>query len=120
MQYLSPIINLIEKISELTGRAVSWLVLGMVLVIAYDVAMRYLFHIGSVGLQELEWHLFALIFLFGAGYTFKHDGHVRVDIFYRSQHRDARRRAWVGLLGGLFFLLPFCMLIIISSAPFAG
>ena len=90
----------------------------MVLVIAYDVAMRYLFQIGSVGLQELEWHLFALIFLFGAGYTFKHDGHVRVDIFYRSRYMNVRRRAWADLLGGVFFLLPFCLLIIISSAPF--
>ena len=98
----------------------SWLVLAMVLVIAYDVAMRYLFRIGSVGLQELEWHLFALIFLLGAAYTFKHDGHVRVDIFYHSRHMDERRRAWVDLLGGLFFLLPFCLLIIISSAAFAG
>lgn len=118
LQYLTPVINLIERISEATGRAVSWLVLGMVLVIAYDVAMRYLFQIGSVGLQELEWHLFAMIFLLGAGYTFKHDGHVRVDIFYRSRQMNERRRAWVDLLGGLFFLLPFCLLIIISSAPF--
>lgn len=118
MQYLAPLIRLIEKIAELTGRAVSWLVLGMVLIIVYDVGMRYLFHIGSVGLQELEWHLFALIFLLGAAYTFKHDDHVRVDIFYHSRHMSERRRAWVDLLGGLFFLLPFCLLIIVSSAAF--
>ncbi|MBL1276275.1 MAG: TRAP transporter small permease subunit [Ectothiorhodospiraceae bacterium] len=90
----------------------------MVLVIGYDVTMRYLFQSGSVGLQELEWHLFALIFLLGAAYTFKHDGHVRVDIFYRSERMDERGRAWVDLLGGLFFLVPFCLLIIISSIPF--
>ena len=120
LQRLTSFINLVERIAELTGRAVSWLVLGMVLLIAYDVAMRYLFHIGSVGLQELEWHLFALIFLLGAGYTFKHDGHVRVDIFYHSRHMGRRGRAWVDLLGGLFFLLPFCLLIILSSAPFVA
>lgn len=118
MQQVSPLIRTIEVISEWIGRAVSWLVLGMVLLIAYDVTMRYLFQIGSVGLQELEWHLFALIFLLGAGYTFKHDGHVRVDIFYHSRHMNDRRRAWVDLLGGLFFLLPFCLLIIVSSVPF--
>lgn len=118
LQYLTSTINLIEKIAEVIGRATSWLVLVMVLVIAYDVAMRYLFQIGSVGLQELEWHLFALIFLLGAAYTFKHDGHVRVDIFYCSRHMDDRRRAWVDLLGGLFFLWPFCLLIIFSSLPF--
>jgi len=115
---LNRLISRIEVISEWSGRATAWLVLGMVLIIGFDVTMRYLFQAGSVGLQELEWHLFALIFLFGAGYTFKHNGHVRVDIFYHSRHMDSRRRAWVDLLGGLFFLLPFCLLIIISSLPF--
>lgn len=118
MPLLSRLISHIESIAEWTGRAISWLVLAMVLIIAFDVAMRYLFQAGSVGLQELQWHLFALIFLLGAAYTFKHDGHVRVDIFYRSRHLSDRGRAWVDLLGGLFFLLPFCLLIIISSAPF--
>ncbi len=118
MPLLNRLISRIEVISEWSGRATAWLVLGMVLIIGFDVTMRYLFQAGSVGLQELEWHLFALIFLFGAGYTFKHNGHVRVDIFYHSRHMDDRRRAWVDLLGGLFFLLPFCLLIIISSLPF--
>ena len=90
----------------------------MVLVIGYDVIMRYVFLSGSVGLQELEWHLFALLFLLGAAYTFKHEGHVRVDIFYKSRWIDKHRRAWLDLLGGLFFLTPFCLLIIISSIPF--
>ncbi len=120
MPLLNRLIVLIEALSEWTGRAASWLVLAMVLVIGYDVAMRYLFQIGSVGLQELQWHLFALIFLLGAAYTFKHDGHVRVDIFYQSRRMTDRGRAWVDLLGGLFFLLPFCLLIIIGSAPFVA
>jgi len=115
---LDHLISRIETISEWSGRATAWLVLGMVVVIGFDVTMRYLFQAGSVGLQELEWHLFALVFLFGAGYTFKHNGHVRVDIFYHGRHMDSRRRAWVDLLGGLLFLLPFCLLIIISSLPF--
>ncbi len=118
MLRLTQLINLIESFSEWSGRVISWLVLAMVLVIGYDVVMRYLFSTGSVALQELEWHLFALLFLLGATYTFKHDGHVRVDIFYNSRHMNIRRRAWVDLLGGLFFLTPFCLLIIISSIPF--
>ncbi len=120
MPVLNLLISRIEAISEWSGRATAWLVLGMVLIIGFDVAMRYLFQAGSVGLQELEWHLFALVFLLGAGYTFKHDGHVRVDIFYHSRHMDSHRRAWVDLLGGLFLLLPFCLLIIISSLPFVS
>ncbi|NOX77114.1 MAG: TRAP transporter small permease subunit, partial [Gammaproteobacteria bacterium] len=83
-QRLTQFIHHIETVAEWTGRAVAWLVLVLVLVIGYDVAMRYLFQTGSVALQELEWHLFALLFLLGAAYTFKHDGHVRVDIFYHS------------------------------------
>ena len=109
MQHIVRIIDRIEQFSEWSGRVVSWLVLAMVLVIGYDVIMRYVFLSGSVGLQELEWHLFALLFLLGAAYTFKHEGHVRVDIFYKSRWIDKHRRAWLDLLGGLFFLTPFSM-----------
>ena len=59
------LIDQLEKVSEWCGRAVSWCVLIMVLIISYDVFMRFFFHIGSVALQELEWHLFAIIFLLG-------------------------------------------------------
>ncbi len=118
LQWSQRLANLVEQVSEWTGRATSWLVLGMVLLIAYDVAMRYLFHAGSVALQELEWHLFGLIFLLGAAYTLKHDDHVRVDVLYQSRWMNDRRRAWVNLVGSLVFLLPFCVLIIVSSWPF--
>jgi TRAP-type mannitol/chloroaromatic compound transport system permease small subunit len=81
--------------------------------------MRYLFQQGSVGLQELEWHLFALIFLLGSAYTLKHDGHVRVDILYRSHRLSDKHRAWIDVIGIVLFLMPFCVLILISSWPFA-
>jgi TRAP-type mannitol/chloroaromatic compound transport system permease small subunit len=106
----------LEAVSEWSGRAASWLVLAMTLLVGYDVAMRYLFHRGSVALQELEWHLFALLFLLGAAYTFKHDGHVRVEVFY--QKMGERGRAWVDLFGNLFLMLPFCALVIWSAWPF--
>lgn len=99
---------------------VAWITLVLVLLISYDVAMRYLFQSGSVALQELEWHLFALIFLLGAAYTFKHDEHVRVDVFYKSRRLTKRGRAYIDLTGHLFFLLPFCILVIDSSLPFVG
>ena len=118
--FLEKSTRIIDSISEWTGRAIAWLVLLMVLIIVYDIGMRYLFHIGSVALQELEWHLFALVFLFGAAYTLKHDAHVRVDIFYQSRWMNDRRRAYVDLFGTLFLLIPFCVLIIVSSGPFVG
>ncbi len=96
----------------------AWLVVGLVLLVCYDVAMRYLFQSGSIALQELEWHLFALIFLLGAAYTLKHDEHVRVDLFYGNRRVSDRQRAWVNLLGSLLLLIPFCVLIIYTSIPF--
>ena len=110
----------LENISEWCGIAVSWCVLIMVLIIGYDVFMRFVFHIGSVALQELEWHLFAVIFLLGASYTLKHDGHVRVDIFYQSKKLSDMHRAWIDLLGTLFFLFPFSILIIVASWDFVA
>jgi len=108
----------LDQFSELTGKLVSWLVLAMVLLVSYDVAMRYFFLSGSVALQEMEWHLFSLIFLIGAAYTLKHDDHVRLDLIYKSKFMNDERRAWVNLLGSLFLLIPFCILIITTTWPF--
>ena len=108
----------ITGLNEFIGKGVSWLVLAMVLLVVYDVTMRYLFQSGSIALQELEWHLFSLIFLLGAAYTLIHDDHVRMDLFYQSRFMNDRRRAWINLLGSLLFLLPFCVLIMDSSMSF--
>lgn len=118
LQIMEPVAKLIEKISETVGRLSGWLVVALVLLVCYDVTMRYLFQAGSVALQELEWHLFALIFLLGAAYTLKYDEHVRVDILYQARWMTPKRKALVDLFGCLFMLLPFCWLIIYSSTPF--
>lgn len=115
---LNSVARAIDAVSEWTGRLAAWLVLAMTLIIVYDVGMRYLFQSGSVMLQELQWHLFALVFLLGAAYTLKHGGHVRVDLFYRSRWMSERRRALVDLLGTALLLIPFCVLIITGSIPF--
>ena len=96
----------------------AWIVLAMVMLICYDVAMRYFFNQGSVALQELQWHLFALIFLLGSGYTLKHDGHVRVDLIHQSRLLSDKRRALINIFGILFFLMPFCILILTTTWPF--
>jgi len=115
---LGGVISALDRFSETIGRLVSWLVLGLVLLIGYDVIMRYLFLQGSIALQELEWHLFALLFLLAAAYTLKHDGHVRVDILYRSRLCSDYTRALIDLLGALVLLIPFCLLVIYSAWPF--
>ena len=117
---LITLVKSVNRLNERLGRIVMWCVPLMVFIIVYDVSMRYLFQIGSVALQELEWHLFSVVFLLGAAYTLKHDGHVRVDILYRSHKLTDRQRAWIDLFGTVFFLLPFCLLIIVSAWPFVA
>lgn len=106
-----------KQINEWVGRATSWLTLVLVLVVCVDVTRRYLFQSSSVWVGELEWHLYALIFLFGAGYALKHDRHVRVDLFYAKY--SPRDRHWTNLLGHLLFLVPWCILIIVTSYSYA-
>lgn len=117
MKFLSNIAKGIDTLNEWIGRGVSWVTLGLVLTVFIDVVMRYLFNTSYVFTQELEWHLFAFIFLIGAGYTLLHDGHVRVDIIY--QRLGFKGRAWLNLLGVILFLIPGCLMVISTSFKFA-
>ncbi len=96
--------QLIDQLSDWTGRLIAWLALAMVAVTFTVVVLRYLFDSGSIALQESITYMHALLFMLGAAYTLRHDGHVRVDIFYRKF--GPRGRAWVDLLGVLFLLIP--------------
>jgi len=116
MNALKSLSRWIDEINERIGRLVAWVSLGLVLVIFADVVMRYLFNNSYVFTQELEWHLFAFIFLIGAGYTLLHDGHVRVDIIY--QRLGLKGRAWINLGGVLLFLIPGCVMVIMTSWKF--
>ena len=116
---LLKIISIIDAFTECTGKFISIFVIILVLLVGYDVSMRYLFNSGSIAIQELEWHLFSIILLLGSAYTLKHDEHVRLDIFYSSKLINDKVRIWFDVLGTLLILLPFCLLIIISAWPFA-
>lgn len=118
MRFFEKLIDLIDGFSDRIGYLVGWLNTIMVLVVFYDTVMRYAFNKGNVALQELEWHLFAVVFLIGAAYTFKEGGHVRVDILFIRFSK--KTKAWVDLLGTLFFLIPFCVMIIYSTQKFVG
>lgn len=99
----------IDALNTRVGRAVKWLVLLATLVSAGNAIARYGFDLASNAWLELQWYLFALIFLLGAGYTHLHNGHVRVDVLYGRL--APRARAWIDLLGGLLFLLPLAGLV---------
>ena len=106
-------VNIIESINEWIGKLVSWLTLVMVIITTLIVLLRYVFDIGWVAMQESVLFMHSLVFMLGAAYTFKQDGHVRVDIFY--QRFTVKTKAWVDLLGTLLLLLPVSGLIIWSS-----
>ena len=78
----SPISDVLESVVDWAGRASSWVCLIMVILVAINVILRYLFKIGPVALQELEWHLLSPIALIGMSYALRHGDHVRVDIFF--------------------------------------
>jgi TRAP-type mannitol/chloroaromatic compound transport system permease small subunit len=112
---LIAIVSFIDGFMEKVGRLVSWSALALMLVVCGDVLLRYLFSLSYVASRELEWHLFALLFLLGAGYTLKHDKHVRVDVFY--QGFPPRLKAAINVAGCLLLLFPGCFLVIKTSLP---
>ena len=109
-------IAFIHRLNETLGRAVSWLSLAMVLLMFVSVLLRYVFNFSTVWQQELVTALYAVLFLLAAGYTLKHDGHVRIDVLY--QHFSPRKKAWVNILGVVLFLWPVCGALFYTSFDF--
>ena len=107
------IINTIDTFTDTCGRLLGWLSLIMMILLCLVVLMRYGFDLGAVALQESVSYLHGTIFMLGAAHTLKHEGHVRVDIFYRNF--SPRAKAWVNSLGGIIFLLPLCTYIFVIS-----
>lgn len=113
IQSLEKIAQYIDLFTEWTGRIIAWLTLGMMVITCIVVVMRYFLQTGSIALQESVTYMHALVFLMGAAFTLKRGGHVRVDILY--QKFSPRTQALVDALGGLLFLVPVCLLILIFS-----
>ena len=103
----------LDRLAETTGQASAWLTLLLVLVTFTVVVLRYVFQFGSIAMQESILYLHASVFMLGAAYTLRKDGHVRVDIFYRGF--SAKHQALVNLLGSLFLLLPVCSFLLWAS-----
>ena len=103
------IANWIDALNERVGRAAIWLVLVSAVVSAGNAAFRYLFGVSTNGMLEIQWYMFSMIFLLCAGYTLKHDGHVRIDVIYG--HLSKRVQAMIDIFGALVFLLPVALFI---------
>ncbi|MCZ8129743.1 MAG: TRAP transporter small permease subunit [Steroidobacteraceae bacterium] len=108
----------IDRLNEVVGRLCGWLTLAMVLVTCAVVVLRYAFDLGFVWMQESVTWLHATVFMLGLGYALRHESHVRVDVFYRGWSR--RRRAWVDLLGSVFFLMPTCAYVLFESRAYVA
>ncbi len=110
----------IDRLTDFVGRTVSWFALAMILIGAYNTIVRYLGRFMESNLSsnvylELQWYLFSLLFLLGAAYTLRRNAHVRVDVVYGRMR--PRTQAWIDLLGGAIFLVPFCVFGLWISWP---
>ncbi|MEP7181570.1 MAG: TRAP transporter small permease subunit [Betaproteobacteria bacterium] len=115
MNALLALSRLIDRLSERVGHTIYWLVLVAVLISAANATVRKIFNYSSNSFLEIQWYLFSLIFLFCAGYTLKHNEHVRIDII--TGRLSARARASIDIFGTLVFLLPMAALLMYLSWP---
>ena len=106
------------KLDKLLGNITAILMLLVMINVFFDVILRYFFHNGSIALQELEWHLFAIMFLFGISYALNDEAHVRVDFIY--DRLPSKKKAYINIFGTVFFLIPFALFIAYGSYEFVN
>jgi len=106
----------LDKLIKHIANFTALILMVLVLLVVYDATQRYFFSSGSIALQELQWHLFDLVILFGISYTLLQDAHVRVDIFYTSFSKKTKKI--IHIITTLFFILPFSFLIIYIGIEF--
>lgn len=115
MNALLALSRAIDALTERVGRAVYWLVLAVVLISAANATVRKAFDYSSNAYLEIQWYLFSVIFLFGAGYTLMRNEHVRIDII--QGRLSARAQNWIDVVGIVLFLLPMSWIIMWLSWP---
>lgn len=112
------LVRIIESIVAFAGKVAGYLNLVLIAVIVVDITLRTLFSLTGAWVIELEWHLFAVIFLLGIPYALQHDRHVRVDLFYeRFSHQNKRL---VNLVGTLIFLFPWALVLFYTGWRYAA
>lgn len=110
--------RLIDSLNEKIANAVSWALLAAVLICAGNALIRYTFNTSSNAWLEIQWYLYAAMFMLATSYTLRRDEHVRIDVVVGRFSR--RTQVWIDLLGFLFFLLPICLVILYYGIPFAA
>lgn len=115
MQPLLRVADAIDWLSEQVGQALKWLVLFSSLICAGNALVRYGLHQSSNAWLEIQWYMFAAMFLLAAGYALKYEEHVRVDVLFSKM--SPKTQAWVDVVGGVLFLMPTALLIAWLSYP---
>jgi len=115
MQFLLRLSRGMDRISEWVGRILTWALFATVIVSAINAIVRKVFSVGSNAWLELQWYLFAAVFLLGAGYTFLHNAHVRID--FLSGRLSARTRNIIDIIGIVAFLTPLAWILLQLSWP---
>jgi TRAP-type mannitol/chloroaromatic compound transport system permease small subunit len=118
MNYMFRLSNLLDRIVSMVGSAFAWLSIPLILVIVFDVITRRFFVLGSTKLQELEWHLHAILFFLCIGWAYIKNAHVRIELVYERLSR--RAQLWVELLGCVFFLIPYCLIVLYHGVDWWG
>lgn len=113
MALLRKLVNSIDRFTAISGSVLAWCTLLMALITTTVVILRYGFSTGAIALQESITYLHGSLFMLGVAYALYSGAHVRVDIFYRDF--TARQKAWVNALGGIVFLLPLCVVVVVLS-----
>jgi TRAP-type mannitol/chloroaromatic compound transport system permease small subunit len=117
MSFLLSLSRFIDTLNEKIGLTVSWALLAAVLICSGNALVRYTFNTSSNSWLEIQWYLFAAVFLLGTSYTLKRNEHVRIDVI--AGHLSKRAQVWIDLFGFLFFLLPIVAIILYFAIPYA-
>jgi len=117
-RYLRIATTAIDTTNQMTGKAIAWLTLVMVVITCVVVAARYLFNFGSIGLQESVMYMHGTVFMLGIAFTLKEQGHVRVDVLYEKF--PPRVKIYIDIAGHLLFLIPFSIFILWTSVEYVS
>ncbi|RCS23877.1 C4-dicarboxylate ABC transporter [Phyllobacterium salinisoli] len=118
MTFLLGLSRLIDRVNEFIGKKIAWLIFLAVVVSATNAVVRKAFNVSSNAWLELQWYLFGAAFMLAAAYTLQQNEHIRIDIIYGGLKR--RTQHWIDLLGHIFFLMPFVILMIAYFIPYVG
>ena len=110
--------KVLDKVVTDIGEIAAWLNVVLVVVIITQVVLRYIFSSGLVVLEELQWHLYAVIIMLALSYCTTHNAHIRLDLLH--ERFPERRKEVVDLLGTVFLLIPMVIIILVHSWPFVA